>query len=328
MAKTKKPKPMKVKKPMDPERARQLRILGTHLGLAFLLIGGMGAGYYYADKYVEERVAYTKQPMIVVLKNRPPWMNDFLVEQIAAIARPVSPHSAFDHKLLVDTADLLGRNPWIRKVHGVRRTFTYKPGDTLEIDCEYRAPAALVKWGAFYWLVDENGIRLSDRFTEADVPNLQFSPDGRTRIRVIEGVRHTVPHMAGEQWPGEDLTAGLRMLNYLFDRPYTDQILKVSVANLDGRVDAKSPQVVLWTKFNTQIWWGRPPSENDVDAFIEVSTARKLNYLRLAFEQFGRVDGKHQCLDIRFDRVTYPSEEDASQVAPPPKPHRSGTNSH
>jgi hypothetical protein len=326
MAKIKKPKPMKVRKPMDPERARRNRTLGLHLGLAALLVSGIGAGYHYADQYVEQRVAFNKQPLIVVLKNRPAWMNDFLVEQIAQIVRPAAAHSAFDHELLVDTADALARNPWVRTVHSIRRAYTYKPGDTLEIDCEYRAPAALVKSGAFYWLVDENGVRLSERFTEQDVPNLQFGPDGRTRIRVIEGVRHSVPHLAGEQWPGEDLAAGMKMLNYLFDRPYTEQILRVNVANLGGRVDGKAAQIVLETKFHTQVLWGRPPSENDVDAFIEVSTARKLNYLRLAYEQFGRVDAKHQCLDIRFDRVTYPSDEEATPP-PPAKPHHT-TPSH
>jgi hypothetical protein len=324
MAKSKKPKPMKVKKPMDPERARRIRVMCLHLSLGLLLVGGIGAGYYYADRYVEERVANTTQPLIVVLKNRPPWMNDFLVEQIAVIARPAGPHSSFDHAMLASIADTLGRNPWVRKVHSVRRAYTYKPGDTLEIDCEYRAPAALVKYGAFYWLVDEMGIRLSERFSEQDVPNIQFGPDARTRVRVIEGVREHVPHLAGEQWPGEDLTAGLRMVNYLFDRTYTEQILRVNVANLGGRVDATAPQIVLVTKYNSQIWWGRPPSDADVDAFIEVSTARKLNNLRLAFEQFGRVDGRHQCLDIRFDRVTYPSDEEAT--APPPVKPRHSSN--
>jgi len=53
----------------------------------------------------------------------------------------------------------------------------------------------------------------------------------------------------------------MKMLNYLFDRPYTEQILRVNVANLGGRVDGKAPQIVLGTKFNTQIFWGRPPSE-------------------------------------------------------------------
>ena len=312
MPRAKKTKPMKVRKPMDPERARRIRVLCLHLSLGLVLTSAIGAGYYYADRYVEETVANPSGPMIVVLKNRPPWMNDFLVEQIAALARPSEQHSAFDHQLLESVHADLSKNPWIRKVHSVRRAFTYKPGDTLEIDCEYRAPAALVKSGAFYWLVDETGVRLSERFAEKDVQNIQFGPDGRTRIRVIEGVREHVPYEAGQQWPGDDLTAGLKMVNYLFDRTYTDQILRINVANVGNRVDARAPQIVLGTKFGSQILWGRPPSDADVDAFIEVSTARKLTYLRLAFEQFGRVDGKHQCLDIRFDKVTYPSDEEAT----------------
>jgi hypothetical protein len=328
MARAKKPRAMKLKKPMDPDKARRLRMICLHLLLAGTMLGGLGAGYFYADEYAENRVAFTTKPLIVILKNRPPWMNDFLVEQIAMIARPTGEHSAFEHELLVDTADRLRQNPWVRKVHGVRRAYTYKPGDTLEIDCEYRAPAALVKYGAFYWLVDENGVRLSERFTEQDVPNLQFTPDGHARIRVIEGVRHAVPQLAGEQWAGDDLLAGLKMANYLFDRPYTEQILRINVANFKGRVDVKSPQVVLGTKFNTQIWWGRPPSDNDVDSFIEVSTARKLNYLRLACEQFGRVDGRHDCLDIRFDKVTYPSEEEAPPSPAPGRHHQAVGAAH
>jgi len=314
MGRTKKAKPIKVK--MDPERARRVRLICLHALLALVLIGGGGAGYFYADNYVEEKVAFTSQPLIIVLKNRPPWMNDFLVEQIASIARPIGAHSAFDHKLLVDTVEMLSRNPWVRQVRYVRRAYTHRPGDTLEIDCEYRAPVALVKWGPFYWLVDENGVRLSERFTEQDVPNIQFGPDGKTRIRVIEGVGNSVPHVAGDQWKGADLAAGLKMVKYLFDLPYTEQILRVDVSNFGGRVDPKNPQIVLGTAFNTQIGWGRPPADDDVDSFIEVSTARKLKYLQLAFKEFGRVDGKHKWLDIRFDKVTYPSEEDPPSVPP------------
>jgi hypothetical protein len=316
MGKAKKPRPIKLRKPMDPEKARRLRVAAFHLSLAIVLLGGLGAGYFYADRYVERNVATPSQPLIVVLKNRPAWMNDFLVEQIAMIARPVGPHSAFDRQLLVDTALGLKANPWVREVRSVRRAFTNRPGDTLEIDCEYRAPVALVKWGVFNWLVDEKGVRLSERFTEQDVPNIQFGPEHHTIIRVIEGVRHPAPHLAGEKWDGDDLAAGLKMVKYLFDRPYTEQILRVNVANYAGRVDNKDPQLVLITKYNTQIWWGRPPGDDDVDSFIEVSTARKMRYLQLTCEQFGRVDAKEQWLDIRFDKVGRPSPP--PEAAPPP----------
>src|SRR5437763_12210327 len=98
MGKAKKPKPFKVSKPLDPERIRRLRRMYLHATLAMLLMGAVGAGYYTADRYVQRNVAYRNQPLIIVLKNRPPWMNDFLVEQIAALARPTAAHSTFDHQ--------------------------------------------------------------------------------------------------------------------------------------------------------------------------------------------------------------------------------------
>lgn len=301
----KKTKAAKVKKPVDPERRRRIMVLWAQVLLGVTMLGGIGAGYYYADQYVEQRVGFTSQPLIIVLKNRPPWMNDFLVEQIAAIARPMGAHSSFDHKLLVDTVEMLGRNPWVKKVRSVRRAYTHKPGDTLEVDCEYRAPVALVKYGPFYWLVDEAGVRLSDRFTEQDIPSIQFGPDGKTCIRVIEGVQQPAPHVPGEPWKGADLAAGLKMLRYLFDLPYTNQILRVDVRNFMGRVDPKASRLVLETSFHTQILWGRPPSDDEVDSFMEVPTSDKLKSLRRMYEIYGRVDAKQQCVDIRFDYVTY-----------------------
>lgn len=315
MARTKKPKPIKLKKPRDIERARRVRRLCAHLLLVGLLAGGVGSGYYYADQYVHQSVAYPSRPLLIVLKNRPPWMNDFLVEQIAMIARPIGAHSAFDHALLVDTAEMLARNPWVRRVQSVRRAYTYRPGDTLEIDCEYRAPVALVKSGLFYWLVDEKGVRLSERFTERDTPSIQFGADGRTRIRVIEGVRQPAPHVSGEKWSGDDLAAGLRMVSYLFDRSYADDLLRVDVTNFNGRVNPKEPQIVLGTRYQTQIWWGRPPSDDDLDSFIELTTARKLTRLRLIREQYGRVDARQQWVDIRFDTVGLPPLPQAPQAA-------------
>ena len=318
-AKTKPAK--KPRQPMDPERKRKLVKLTVHLSLAVMLFGGLGAGYFYADRYVDQKIAFNSQPLMVVVKNRPAWMNRFLVEQIATIARPVGAHSSFDHQMLVDTAETLSRNPWISNVRSVRRAFTRKPGDTLEIDCDYRAPVALVKYGSFYWLVDGKGVRLSDRFTEQDVPNIQFDPEGHTRIRVIEGVQHPVPQLAGDPWQGADLQAGLTMIRYLFDKPFTEQILRVNVTNVDGRVDAKDPRLVLATRFNTQIWWGRPPGD-DVDSFIEVSATRKFYYLRTIFEQTGRVDGKHKWIDVRFDKPTCPPDEDPVPPVPTSNKHR------
>jgi hypothetical protein len=61
----------------------------------------------------------------------------------------------------------------------------------------------------------------------------------------------------------------------------------------------------LITKFDTRIQWGRPI--NSPDAFVEVPPARKLQSLQQIYSQYHRIDGGRSWIDIRFDRITYPS---------------------
>src|SRR5690348_12512383 len=145
------------RKAIDPKRAQLLRKVALHLAIALIFLGGLGAGFYYLQDYVKKEVAGIVEPTTIVIRNRPHWMSDFLVEKIAQTARPAGGRSAFDRQMLVDARAALEKNPWISKVHEVRRAYGRKPGDVLEIDCEYRVPVALVRWGEYYWLVDRNG---------------------------------------------------------------------------------------------------------------------------------------------------------------------------
>ena len=78
-----------------------------------------------------------------MLINRPAWMSDFLAAQIVKSTQPIGLHSAFNQQLLIDTAKSLESNPWIKHVNQIRRVFGEAPGDTLTVDCEYRAPPLL-----------------------------------------------------------------------------------------------------------------------------------------------------------------------------------------
>jgi hypothetical protein len=304
MSKSKKTKSAgsKASKPgFSPSLQRATVQLGSVL-FALLL---SAAGLYFLFSYVDRRVVFPSAPPRVVLKNRPAWMSDFLAGEIARTAQPIGAHSAFDHQLLVDVTNLLQGSPWIRHVNGVRRAFGKSSADTLEIDCEYRAPVALVHWQDYYWLVDGQGVKLPEQFKAQQVPQIVLGGDGKMNIRIIEGVRNP-PVESGRLWPGEDLMAGLEMVKLLFGQPYTEDIVKVDVSNFGGRVDLKEPQLVLGTKFDTQIRWGRPI--NSKDFFVEIPTARKLDLLRRIQEEYGRVDGRQQWIDIRFDKITRPSD--------------------
>ena len=297
---------------ITPQRAAFFKALGVHGLAGCFFFGALGAGFYYVKKYVDRQVVMATEPPTIVIKNRPHWMSEFLVQRIAASARPTGLHSAFDHDMLVDIRKSLEANPWISKVYDVRRAYHEKPGDTLVIDCEYRVPAALVRWGVFYWLVDRNGYKLPEQYEPSDVPKIVVVEDGLVSIRMIEGVQNPPPE-TGRKWIGHDLAAGLEMISLLADKPYAQELLKVNVQHFLSRDE---PHVVLVTKYNTEVRWGRTPSETAKAPFMEVSTATKLDYLKKIYTQYGRVDaGQPGGIDIRFDKVTYPTAEAAGMRA-------------
>jgi hypothetical protein len=277
------------------------------------------AGVMLLRDLVEKRFAWPPIAPRVVLANRPPWMSEAIAEQIIDTVRPIGIHSVFDRELLIETAQALETNPWIKQVRQVRRAYVHWPGDTLEVDCDYRVPTALVQWENYYWLVDGDGYKLPEQYPQRQLQRAIYDSHGKLMLRVIQGVTHP-PVSSGKAWPGDDLAAGLELVKLLAGRPFAEEIPAVDVSNFAGRHDSQAAQIVLQTCYGTQIRWGRPPSAKDY--FIEVPTSQKLEYLADIFQQIHRVDGGQPWIDIRFDQVTYPSPQQASATVEP-----SGTQS-
>jgi hypothetical protein len=305
MSKNKKSKPIPVRTPDDPEtRHRRRKILVNLLGLvAFVAICWVSVRTMH--EYVDKRVVFPETPPRVVLKDRPVWMSDLLAEQIVRMARPIGTHSTFDHQLLVTVTQTLEASPWVKKVRQVRRAYGERPGDTIEIDCEFRAPVALVRWRDYYWLVDGDGVKLPEQFTEEQLPRIVTGSNGMTNIRVVDGVRRP-PVESGQTWPGDDLAAALDMIKLLHGQPYADAIVSVDVSNYMGRVDVREAQITLGTRYETQIRWGEPIRTPDQYS-VEASPAEKLARLQQIHEKFGRIDGHQPWLDIRLDKITHPT---------------------
>src|SRR5437879_4248196 len=128
------------RKALSPEQIRFRRQVALNLTVFLLLAGSAAVGYSYLRTYVEHRLTFPVDPPRVVLKERPAWMTDFLAEQIVASVQPVTARSSFDQQMLVNAYEILRHNPWIKQVKQVRRAYGHGPGDTIEIDCDYRAP--------------------------------------------------------------------------------------------------------------------------------------------------------------------------------------------
>jgi hypothetical protein len=294
------------------DRRRALRRGAAHGVVALMLLGICTAGLYYAKAYVDEAVAPPLRPPTVVFTHRPAWMSDLLARKLAASLTPRAGSSVFDRGSLVSAAVKLRANPWVAELRQVRRVYGKGPGDTIEVDCDFRSPLALVKSGNDYWFVDGHGVKLPEKFAEAELPAVVFSADGTTNLRVIEGVRHLPPRDAGQVWPGEDLAAGLEMAAHLYGQSFAQEVVKIDVANFGGRVAPREAQVVLITRYNTEVRWGRPWGATD--AFVEVPPERKVQYLRRVLAEYGRVDAHQAWIDIRFDKITYPDPSEAVGV--------------
>ncbi len=304
-----KPKPSKVSLPKPSEKQRdshprrKLAVAMLHLLGIFIFVGGL---IYLVDvtrKYVEQEALGSLGPLRIALVNKPVWMSDYLAEQIADTV-PKNSGSAFDHDLLVRTAELLKKNPWVAEVRQIRRVYGEKPGDTLEVDCKFRAPVALVKWGQYYWMVDNDGYLLPEQFTAEKLEKVTVGRDGRTCLRVIDGVKQPPPE-SGRRWAGADLSAGLDLVKLFYGKLFLDEVTAVDVTNYGGRVKRSDPQLVLETRYGSQIWWGRPL--NTKDFFVEVPATRKLEILRAVVQKDGRIDANQAYLDVRYDNLLVPT---------------------
>jgi hypothetical protein len=294
---------MAKKKTIDQAWLAQVLIKIT---IAVILLGGGTYLFISMRQQVVQDLSNPGAPPALVLKDRPAWMSEALAEQILKSAQPRSPRSALDHELVAEIGQTLEHNAWVRQVKQVKRVYGKSAGDTVEIDCEFRAPIALVASRNDFILVDGEGIRLPEKFGPSTLPRILLGPDGKMNLRIIEGVAAMPPFVDGQKWVGDDLAAGLDMAKLLYGRPFTEEIQRINVANFKGRKNPRDAQIVLLTRFRSEVRWGEPIK---LSFYAELPPIQKLERLALICQKYGRVDGGHSWVDIRLDKVMYPAEE-------------------
>ena len=183
----------------------------------------------------------------------------------------------------------LDRSPWVQTVE---RVSTAEPG-VIVATCTYRRPIALVQQHEYFFMVDEYGIRLPGQYG--------YQPGWP----LIQGVELGLPE-AGQVWPGDDIAAGVRLVQLLLSEPYRQQIVAVLLHNYRGRRDPVKCHVELVTDRNaSRILWGSAPGEE----LEENTAAQKLRILSGNYREHGRIDAYHPKIDISVfpDRFVIPA---------------------
>lgn len=206
-----------VSAPVDrkPQIRLALQIAGVAAFVTLLVYG-----VRFARSYADAHGSTPPTPPKVVFVDTPAWMNDQLRERLEKVATPVVARSSLDGSLVQDVAATLSAEPWVKKVRQVRRQFGESAGDTLVVDCEFRAPVALVQDDAWFWMVDGDGVKLPERFMKNELAKVANGQGlmGMT-LRVITGVHEPAPQ-AGEHWKGNDLAAGIELAKLFHDKNY------------------------------------------------------------------------------------------------------------
>ncbi len=262
----------------DPKRT--LRGL-QWLGIAAVAIA-IPLGWGHAERaligYATSHAPAMVSPQDVSLVDAPTWMSELLKQDLRQAVADWLSAAPGDSESLRATAAALAENPWVRRLERVQRG----RGGRVYVIAEYREPVALVPDGHGYRLVDVQAVRLPGLFVEQQVDRL--------RLPVIERVAER-PDGVGWIWPGEDLRAGLSLLQLLADQPYGDQIKAVDVGARDSRGRIR---LILRTRYGL-VRWGLPPG---MEQTIEPSTQVKLERLTGVYQSCGAIDAGGQVVDL------------------------------
>lgn len=181
-------------------------------------------------------------------------------------------------------ADALRESGWVEEVNFVRRT----SDGQFKISCRYRTPTAIVQKGSEFFLVDHVGVPLPGKY------------ENDPSWKLILGVAKPAPGPRAP-WEGEDLRAGLAIIESLRSEPFAAQISAVSVENFGGRRNRWKSHIELHTDLpNGRIRWGSAPDHE----LEENTVAEKLAILRENYRQTGRIDANYPVIDVS----TFPNQ--------------------
>jgi len=284
----------------DPVRTRRLALLSLVAALVVGAIFGMGR----LQAHVRSLSRYDR---VLALEwvDLPDWLQQPRNRHILETLTHRVDLTNDDRLLDVGLAERLGSallDPAIGWIKAVDRVVV-RPDGMVAIHCLFRRPAAWVLHEGYCYLVDAESVRLPGR----------YEPEGleTNSLLTIHGVAASPPGV-GMQWPGTDLTSGIRLASLISDHPFTHQVDRIIVANHDGRQDRARPHLEIATdRPGSRIWWGRPPAE---EFGTEISASQKLALLDKLYARWGRIDLNRAYVDIRThpDSVVLPNPSSRS----------------
>ncbi|MCK5001157.1 MAG: hypothetical protein KAS23_16550 [Anaerohalosphaera sp.] len=292
---TTKKKQTKAQKKAARERLSHRLLITVIIVVVCGIFAGIGFGFYFLEKYVKDVSPVAQATGPLKLMDTPPWFNDDLKLRIKEAA------GGSEFPLNANTAGTIGRNlsklPWLYDIN-VKTT-----KDKVQVYTKYRTPLAVVTYNKtkYYlaWkqpenLKEDHNFVILDHFPIASLP----------LVEITGYASRTIPSV-GEPWNVDDVYAAIKLIELLQEmdkkstpeKPLLDEIENVDVSNFKELKSKGKPQIVLYARDKTPIYWGAPLGK--AAAYLEASETEKLATLYQHYKDFGSVQG-YKNIELRY----------------------------
>ncbi len=217
----------------------------------------------------------------VSFENPPVWIHDSVLRELEGVARTCLAKTIVGREGLIDTSSALLATGWFTNVSQVR----WIDENKATVSATFLVPYARIQDRSGVLYVDVQGRRLPKRQGVTVKPNYHF-------ITLVE-TSYERPQRPGLQWNGEDVHAGIQLLNLIYDQSWATQIKNINLSRWPNKT------LLLETdKASTFIWGSTPQNERPLEALANQKIER-LNHINA---KHGRID---QGISAQFD-LTHP----------------------
>jgi hypothetical protein len=255
------------------------------LGALAAFGGTLGMPAYESWNSLFQSPEFQLQRRDIRISQPPRWIPGDLVREIVSNCDLPKRISLMDSQITRELHDACALNPWVERVHLVRKTFP--PMVTIELD--YRRPLAMVCIESGDIPIDESGVVL---------PQPRQLLTEQASYPRIEGIR-TAPGLVGHSW-GDPLVANAASLAAILEPYWKELELSAIVApSTNHRSDSFDDGVFeLRAVDGSRILWGHSP---DSDHPGSLPTATRLQRLRDYHRQFGPFEAQQftHLIDLR-----------------------------
>jgi len=247
------------------------------VGLA-AVAGAATLGLAQLRRYVLTQPSYANNRVVLVLADRPSWMDARLAEEIRRQLLPPRKggYKTFDPQLVARVRLAAGNCPWIASLEAVRvDRVPARDGDKLSragrvvVRARWRRPAAIGVW------VGPQGNRVACVDAEAVVlPNRQAMPIARAMRLPHVDTNAAPPPAPGQKWTGPHVATGLAMVKLLREHSEGERFTRIGIEGDDLMVTLRAG-----TGGEARVFcFGHLPLD-DTLAVGEVSVERRLAYV-------------------------------------------------